>query len=67
MSASCEINNVQQVPNGNDETRIDIPYAVSELAVPDTRFELQTNTHHTIFIFLELAISLNIVSSINSH
>ena len=40
--------NVQIVPSGNDETRNNIPDNVSELAVPDTRFDRQTHTHHMV-------------------
>ena len=39
-------NNVQKVPNRNDETRNNIPDEVSELSVPETRFDRQTHTHH---------------------
>ena len=41
-------NNVQQVSNGNDETRNNIPDEVSELSVPETRFDRQTHTHHNM-------------------
>ena len=41
-------NNVQQVSNGNDETRKkNIPDEVSELSVSRTLFDRQTHTHHT--------------------
>ena len=39
-------NNVLIVSNVNDETRNDIPDEVSELSVPETRFDRQTHTHH---------------------
>ena len=39
-------NNVQQVSNGNDETRNNIPDEVSELSVSGTQFDRQTHTHH---------------------
>ena len=34
--------------NSNDETRGIIPDEVSELSVPETRFDRQTHTHHTV-------------------
>ena len=44
---ASENNNKEQVSNGNDETRNNIPDEVSELSVPETRFDRQTHTHHT--------------------
>ena len=41
-------NNVQQVSNGNDETRNNFPDEVSELSVSGTHFDRQTHTHHII-------------------
>ena len=51
-------NNVLHVLNVDDETRNNITDEVSELSVPETRFDRQTDTHHsflkTLFgIFLE--------------
>ena len=40
--------NVQQVSNGNDETRNNIPDEVSELSVSGTHFHRQTHTHHNV-------------------
>ena len=40
-------NNILHVSNVNDETRNNIPDEVSELSVPETRFDRQTHTHHT--------------------
>ena len=40
-------NNVLHVSIVNDETRHDIPDEVSELSVPETRFDRQTHTHHS--------------------
>ena len=40
-------NNVLHVSIANDETRHDIPDEVSELSVPETRFDRQTHTHHS--------------------
>ena len=40
-------NNTLGVSNVNDETRHDIPDAVGELSVPETRFNLQPHTHHS--------------------
>ena len=37
------------VHNGNDETRNNILSEESELSVPETRFERQTQTHHTAY------------------
>ena len=39
-------NNVLHVSNVNDETRNNIPDEVSELSVPETRFDRQTHTRH---------------------
>ena len=39
-------NNVLHVSNVNDETRHNISDEVSELSVPETRFDRQTHTHH---------------------
>ena len=41
-------NNVQQVSNGNDEARNNIPDEVSELLVSGTLFDRQTHTHHMV-------------------
>ena len=38
---ASENNNIQQVSNGNDETRNNIPDEVSKLSVPETRFNRQ--------------------------
>ena len=40
--------NTLGVPNVNDETRHDIPDEVSELSVPETRFNRQPKTHHMV-------------------
>ena len=45
---ASEKNNVLRVSNVNDETRNNIPDEVSELSVPETRFDRQTHTHHSI-------------------
>ena len=45
-NASGNNNNVLHVSNVIDETRINIPDEVSELSVPETRFDRQTRTHH---------------------
>ena len=39
-------NNTLHVSNVNDETRNNIPDELSELSVPETRFDRQTRTHH---------------------
>ena len=39
-------NNILHVSNANDETRNNILDDVSELSVPETRFDRQTHTHH---------------------
>ena len=41
-------NNTLGVSSVNDETRHDIPKEVSELSVPETRFNLQPHTHHMV-------------------
>ena len=41
-------NNTLGVSNVNDETRHNNPDMVSELPVPETHFDRQTHTHHTI-------------------
>ena len=42
-----ENNNTLRGPNVNDETRQNIRDEVSELSVPETRFERQPQTHHS--------------------
>ena len=39
-------NNVQQLSNGNDETRNNFPDEVSEMSVSETRFDHQSHTLH---------------------
>ena len=41
-------NKVLHVSNVNCETRNNIPDEVSELPVPETRFDRQTHTHHIL-------------------
>ena len=41
-------NNVQQISNGNDETQNYTPDEVSELSVPEARFDRQTHSHHMV-------------------
>ena len=43
---TSENNNTLGVSNVNDETRHDIQDEVSELSVPETRFNRQSQTHH---------------------
>ena len=43
---ASENNNTLRVPKVNDETRLNIPDEVSELSVPETRFDRQPQTHH---------------------
>ena len=38
------------VSNVNDENRNNIPDEVSELSVPEARFDRQTHTHHKEFL-----------------
>ena len=40
-------NNVLITTNLNDETRNNVPDEVSELSVPETRFDRQTHIHHS--------------------
>ena len=44
---ASENNNILRVSNVNDETRQNIPDEVSELLVPQTRFDQQPHTHHS--------------------
>ena len=44
---ASENDNIQHVSNVNDETRQNIPDEVSELSVPETRFDRQPHTHHS--------------------
>ena len=46
-----EMNNTPHVLNINDETRKKIPDEVSELSVPDTHFDRQSQTHHSCATF----------------
>ena len=48
---ASENNNTLRVPNVNDETRLNIPDEVSELSVPETRFDRQPQTHHNNVVF----------------
>ena len=41
-------NNILRVSNVNDETRQNIPDEVSELSVPERRFDRQPQTHHMV-------------------
>ena len=45
---ASENNNMQQVLNGNDETRKNLPAKVSELTVPGALFDRQTHTHYMV-------------------
>ena len=45
---ASENNDILRVSNENDETRQNIPDEVSELSVPETRFDRQTHTHHMV-------------------
>ena len=44
---ASENNDILRVPNVNDETRQNISDEVSELSVPETRFDRQPHTHHS--------------------
>ena len=44
---ASENNNTLRVPNVSDETRLNFPDEVSELSVPETRFDWQPQTHHS--------------------
>ena len=46
LENASENNNVLHTSNVNDETRHNIPDEVSELQVPETRFDRQQHTHH---------------------
>ena len=43
-------NNTLGVSNVNDETRRNIPDELSELSVPETHFDRQPHTHHTVSV-----------------
>ena len=45
---ASENNNTLRVPNVSDETRLNIPDEVSELSVPEVRFDRQPQTHHMV-------------------
>ena len=45
---ASENNNLLRVSNINDETRQNIPDEVSELLVPETRFDRQPHIHHMV-------------------
>ena len=45
---ASENNNTLRVTNVSDETRLYIPDDVSELPVPETRFDRQSHTHHMV-------------------
>ena len=45
---ASENNNTLRVPNVNDETRLNISDEVSEMSVPETRFDRQPQTHHMV-------------------
>ena len=53
--------NILQVSNVNDETRNNIANEVSELSVPEIRFDWQTHTRHTICFFVKKHQSLTIL------
>ena len=44
---ASENNNTLRVPNVSDETRLNFPDELSELSVPETRFDRQPQTHHS--------------------
>ena len=57
INASLEnvsVNN--NIRNGNDDTRKNIPNEVSELSVPETHFDRQVHTHHNCQIFPSSAL-----------
>ena len=45
---ASENNNILHVSNKNDETRHNVPDEVSELSAPETHFDRQTHTHHSL-------------------
>ena len=56
---ASENNNTLRVPNVDDETRQNIPDEVSDLSVPETRFDRQPHNHHTRQIDRFCFFSLN--------
>ena len=59
---ASENNNTLRVPNVNDETRLNIPDEVSELSVPETRFDRQPQTHHSLYTSITV-FALTVLSS----
>ena len=55
---ASENNNTLRISNVNDETRLNIPDEVSELSVPETRFDRQPQTHHTTYSLLALLVAV---------
>ena len=49
-------NDIRQVSNGNDETRNNILDEVSEMSVPETRFDRHLQTHHNGALILRLQV-----------
>ena len=48
LESASRNNDALDVSNVNDETRHKIPDEVSELSVPETNFDRQAHTHHTV-------------------
>ena len=51
---ASENNDILRVSNVNDETRQNIPDELSELSVPETRFDRQTHTHQNKYLLILL-------------
>ena len=63
---ASENKNTLRVLNVNDETRLNIPDEVSELSVPETRFDWQPQTHHSIFTDVFLMVTAWFCSLVSS-
>ena len=48
LKTHLKTNNILQVSNVNDDTRHNLSDEVSELSVPETRFDRQTHSHHML-------------------
>ena len=55
LENASENNNTLRVPNVSDETRLNIPDEISELSVPETRFDWQPQTHHSYHMVISFA------------
>ena len=59
---ASENNDIIRVSNVNHETRQNIPDEVSELSVPETRFDRQPHTHHSFSSVIVLGTEISFIS-----